>query len=409
MNKRYPILATKKNCTGCMACVDACPSGALCQFINDEGHYTFKLDKEICVNCLKCESTCPIVSKIDYGNNDLSTPVYAAWSCNKELRKKSSSGGAATAISEYILKQGGVVIGATLDGSNCRHISIESISDLPKLQGSKYMQSDACGAYKQTLQYLREGRRVLFIGTPCQVAAAINFVKNPKLSENLFSLDMVCGGVPSLFIRDRFISESGKKIKAIDSFRNKDKGWKSKGFTYQLKVVNDRNEIEVIHEKNLLLDGFVSELTNRYSCYDCQFVYINRKSDFTIADFWGDTFFRDEHKEGLSSLAVHTEKGKVLLAEIKNQNIKIKQTSWDKVLPYNFRYVYGHSLLKHLPQRKYLNWIFNHCLYETLCSFYAGDVTFKKPIGIVLKVMRKITIIINRKKSEKFIYNLLNK
>ncbi len=124
ITKRLPALANKKKCTGCLACVDVCRQGALNRVINEEGHYTYKIDTSKCVGCMQCEHVCPASDGKCYGDNNLDNPVYAAWSTNDLIRNNSSSGGVATEISKCILTNGGIVYGATMDGTNCRHIEV---------------------------------------------------------------------------------------------------------------------------------------------------------------------------------------------------------------------------------------------------------------------------------------------
>lgn len=407
-NKRYPILADNRHCTGCMGCVDACHQDALTKIVNEEGYYTYKLDTSKCVGCLLCERICPVVGDKSYGDNSLNNPVYAAWSNNEQIRVNSSSGGVAAEISKYFLSKGGTVIGATIDETTCHHICITDVNALYRLQGSKYIQSDTTGVFRQMLQNLKEGRKVLFTGTPCQVAAAINFVKEDKLKEHLYTLDIACGGVPSLFLRDRFVSEYGAEIKVIHSFRNKDNGWKATGYKYELKAITKQNNLKSYGLHNLMLGGFGMELTNRYSCYNCKFALVNRKSDFTVADFWGDTDHKEEHYKGLSTLSVHTSKGSQLLDEIKT--LSCVPTTWEKVLLRNYRYAYGKSLKGKTLARRLISTSFSKMSYSNLCLLYAGAAKPQNIIFFFLKAVYVAIGVINFKKAIRYINKeILNK
>lgn len=401
ITKRLPALANKKKCTGCLACVDVCRQGALNRVINEEGHYTYKIDTSKCVGCMQCEHVCPASDGKCYGDNSLNNPVYAAWSTNNLIRNNSSSGGVATEVSKYILTNGGIVYGATMDGINCHHIEVTEINDLYKLQGSKYMQSDTTGIYRLMLKRLKEGKTVLFTGTPCQVAAAINYVKDNSLKNQLYTLDIACGGVPSLYLRDRFIKDNGDEIKEIHSFRNKDNGWKAFGYKYELKVLTKQQTLKSYGLHNLLLGGFGMGLTYRHSCYNCQFALVNRKSDFTVADFWGDTDFKEQHYNGLSSLSAHTAKGIQLLNEI--LSLKREPTTWDKVLPGNYRYAYGKSFLDLTIARRKMAQAFKNYSYRKLCLIYAGAATPKTPVYFLMKAIYIVIASLNRKKAIRFI------
>ena len=406
--KRYPILAEIKNCTGCLGCVDACHQDALVKTVNEEGHYFYKLDTSKCVGCLLCESICPVVGDKTYGDNSLNNPVYAAWSNNEQIRVNSSSGGVAAEISKYFLSNGGAVIGATIDETTCHHICITDVNDLFKLQGSKYIQSDTTGVYRQMLQCLKAGKKVLFTGTPCQVAVAINYIKDEQLKEHLYTLDIACGGVPSLFLRDRFISEYGDEIKEIHSFRNKDNGWKATGYKYELKAITKEKSLKSYGLHNLLLGGFGMELTNRYSCYNCRFALVNRKSDFTVADFWGDTDHKEEHYKGLSTLSVHTNKGCQLLDEIKT--LSYVPTTWEKVLPGNYRYAYGRSNKGKTIARRSIASSFTKMSYDKLCLLYAGAATPRNPLFYFRKAVYVAIGVFNYRKAIHYINKvILNK
>ena len=403
ITKKLPILASIKYCTGCLACVDVCRQNALSKIINNEGHYTYKLDTSKCVGCLLCEHVCPALEDKCYGDNSLRNPVFAAWSTDDGIRNNSSSGGVATEISKYILNNGGIVYGATKDGTNCHHIEVTDINNLYKLQGSKYMQSDTSGIYKLMLKRLKDGKTVLFTGTPCQVAAAINYVKDDSLKESLYTLDFACGGVPSLFLRDLFIKEYGDEIKEIHSFRNKDNGWKALGYKYELKAITKDGVLKSYGLHNLLVGGFGMGLTYRHSCYNCKFALVNRQSDFTVADFWGDTDFKEEHYKGLSTLSVHTSKGNNLIKDI--STLQIRKTTWEKVLPHNYRYSYGKSIVGKTFARRRLAQTFQNKKYQELCLLYAGAATRKEPFYFLRKALYILLSKINHRIAIRFINN----
>ena len=287
--KSLPILADRYSCTGCLACVDTCPVGALKTIIDEEGFLTYSLNVKVCISCHKCESNCPIVSEYKYGENVIRSNIYAAWNLCDAERMQSASGGAFSAIASYFLSQSNTcVIGATQDGIKTRHIAITQKKDLYKIQGSKYAQSDTTGIYKLTYDKLKAGVKVLFSGTPCQVAGILSYIKSQDLINNLYTIDIVCGGVPSLFLIKNFVDNNPLGVSRIVSYRDKRTGWKSKGYKYRL-VYEDKNFI--LHEendKNLVIDGFSSGLANRYACNNCRFSYVERNSDFTIADFVAD-------------------------------------------------------------------------------------------------------------------------
>lgn len=406
--KSLPILADRYSCTGCLACVDTCPVGALKTIIDEEGFLTYSLNVKVCISCHKCESNCPIVSEYKYGENVVRSNIYAAWNLCDAERMQSASGGAFSAIASYFLSQSNTcVIGATQDGIKTRHIAITQKKDLYKIQGSKYAQSDTTGIYKLTYDKLKAGVKVLFSGTPCQVAGILSYIKSQDLINNLYTIDIVCGGVPSLFLIKNFVDNNPLGVSRIVSYRDKRTGWKSKGYKYRL-VYEDKNFI--LHEendKNLVIDGFSSGLANRYACNNCRFSYVERNSDFTIADLWGDTSFKSEHYKGLSSIVPHTIKANHLLKKLQVSNIHIEQISWPQVLLNNPRYACGTNTLGHALERKYLSDIFSKYSYDTICKIYALKIN-KYSLWNLYRVYRKLVSIICRVNQKKYIRKTFN-
>lgn len=388
--KRDPQLANIYECTGCLACIDGCPTDALSLTENNEGHFFYQINTEKCIKCYKCEQICPTVSHMNYGNNNFkSSDLYASWSINNSLRKKSASGGVFASIASYILDNNGIVIGATMDGIQCKHIEIINKVELEKIQGSKYVQSNTLGVYNLVKKRLQEGKTVLFSGVGCQVAGLLSFIKNSKLKENLITVDMVCGGVPSNFLIKQY--SQFHNIKTIISFRNKNNGWKSFGYKYQLTYINKNGNIIIDNnKKNLIIDGFSSGLTNRYSCNNCKFAYAHRISDFTIADLWGDKKYPQEHFNGISSIAVHTHKGKDLITQL-NKYLITYPLKWEDILPYNPRYIYGRTQYSYRPERFFLAWIFKHMSYNTICKIYASEnINYYNFFWMTYKAIKKL-------------------
>lgn len=388
-NKRVPLLAPIKNCTGCLACIDSCNHNAINSYIGKDGHYYVKLDQESCVGCLLCEKTCPIVNKIDYNNSEFSH-FYAAWNRNNEERSKSASGGAFSAMAHYVLERGGVVVGSEIENiCDVNHIVVSDLNDLQRLQGSKYTQSNTKGIYNKTYEQLREGKFVLFSGTGCQVAGLLSYLNNKKYTGKLITVDLICGGVSSKLLLQKFVENEPYKIKRILSFRTKEHGWKPNGFVYNMKVEDSDG---VIHDytgkRNLVTTGFSTELTNRYSCYDCKFVGCNRISDFTIGDLWGDKIYPQEHYMGLSLLIAHNDKAMSLLEEMK---VYLSFAHCDEIQAkkHNYRLINGKNSKEKTWERKLMPWLFARCSYKVLKKIYANDYPNYSP-WVILKVFRKI-------------------
>lgn len=403
----HPTLATDIKCTGCMACVDACPTKALSSIYNEEGHLSYHCDTSKCILCHQCERACPVVSNFEYRLNGEST-FYAAWCKDDAIRAKSSSGGAFAAMAACIIDRDGYVVGASNEGvCDIRHIVINNINDLHKLQGSKYTQSDANGIYKATLNLLREGNLVLFSGTGCQVAGLLSFLKRKKYSGQLITVDLVCGGVPSHLLIDKFIINEPYAVRKVVSFRSKENGWRSQGFVYNMKVEDEKGKIhDYTGIKNLITDGFSREMTERYSCYNCGFNGSHRASDFTIGDLWGDEDYKEQHAKGLSLVIAHNEMAKSLLENM-HDYLTISPADKVKAISHNPRIVDGFNVRQYLFERKHLSYMFTHLPYKTLKHIYANDINKYSP-WIFYKIWRKVRIevlksITNKGKDNKWI------
>lgn len=374
-----PNLADIHSCTGCLACVDSCAKGALRVCYDAEGHLTYTVNSSSCVECALCEKICPVVSNMRYGDNTIcsSTP-FASWSRDNALREKSTSGGVFATLAYFIIAQGGVAIGASLYQNDVRHVVIESEEDIYKIQGSKYTQSNTKGIYKTTKEYLQQGRTVLFSGLGCQIAGLLSFLGNKEYKGELYTVDLICGGVPSRFLIDYYLKEY-PNVSEIVAFRNKAK------YEFSVKDQNGHVHVVPLSQRPFPLCGFYTELTNRYSCYDCRFNGAHRKSDITIGDYWGDTEFTEEHQKGISVAVAHSDKGRLLLGQA---NIEIHEIGWENFLMHNPRMIDGHKGTSRSKARKNLAKAFRDYSYEKLLQVYANKATWRHPLLMIKKIWR---------------------
>lgn len=384
-----PNLANKKECTGCLACVSSCNKNALSSYIDEEGHLAVRCNTEKCVLCHNCEKVCPVVSHYDYKGN-FESKFYAAWNLDNNIRKRSASGGAFAAIALYVLEQGGYVFGAANVGvCDIKHICIDNKKDLALLQGSKYTQSNAETSYLHAYKLLKDEKLVLFSGTGCQIAGLLSYLKHKVYSGSLITIDLICGGVPSKLLIDKFLENEPYVIRKILSFRTKECGWKSSGFKYNMKTLD---EMGVVHDysnmKNLITDGFSSELTNRYSCYNCRFVGLERKSDFTIGDLWGDKKYPREHYNGLSLVVAHQETSIQLLDQM-SEYLHCEPIKANDAVRHNYRLVSGKMKGSKYIERRCLPYLFSKLSYSMLKHIYANDIELCSP-WILYKLYRKM-------------------
>ena len=271
-----------------------------------EGFLYPEVDKDICVDCHLCEKVCPVLNQ---GKERKPLKIYAVKNKDEEIRRQSSSGGIFTLLAEQVIDEGGVVFGARFNENwEVVHSYTETKEGLAAFRGSKYVQSRIGDNYRKTESFLKSGRKVLFSGTPCQIAGLKLYLR--KEYKNLLTVDFICHGVPSPGVWREYLKEEiarqcdgknsvlshpiekGKiRIKHI-SFRNKKLGWKKFSFALTLSVPDGHGAENTVLlseplNKNLFLRGFLADLYLRPSCYACPAKCLKSGSDVTIGDFWG--------------------------------------------------------------------------------------------------------------------------
>lgn len=321
----------KEECTGCSACLNICPVNCI-KFSQDKEGFNYPIiDYKKCIKCGRCQKICPVGKKI---KNKIQTKVYAIRAKN-DIRQKSSSGGVFGVIATSILNEKGIVYGASFDDKfNLKHIRIKNKKDLNKLQGSKYLQSNLNNIFKEVKKDLETNVKVLFSGTPCQIKGLKQFLT--KNYENLITVDVVCHGVPSPSVFEKYKEylEEKNNSKIIDyQFRNKEFGWKR--FSTKISFQNG-HIISETFDKNIYMKGFLRNLYLRKSCYSCTSNNFTSTSDITLADYWGideiDSSLDDD--KGTSLVLVNSNKGEKILENIKFE-LEVKETDLSRAIKYN--------------------------------------------------------------------------
>ena len=282
-----------------------------------------------CIKCGACSHVCPAIHKPQIA---AVLEAYAAKHKNAAVKLKSSSGGMFTALAETVLKENAVVFGASFDAQwNVAHTFVENIADLDRLRRSKYVQSNVANAYAQAKTFLDKGRKVLFTGTPCQIAGLRNYLG--KTYENLLTADIICHGVNSPAVWQLFLQQNTQKgkIASID-FRHKQFGWDTPLLQITYTDGSSSPHIpKLFHPLMKTKNGYllrhhyrpafgVCNLYERPACHACKFKGIdNRVSDFTLGDLWGnwpDIITPQDKKYGISVLLVNTPKAQKLLEKL---------------------------------------------------------------------------------------------
>ncbi len=309
-------------CSGCGACMTVCPKAAISMQEAADGCKYPVIDPSLCVGCQKCLKICAYRQE---QGSQLPQAAYAAVGKDDELVENSASGGVFASLALSWIRSGGLVAGAVMDltdGVQVYHVLSDCEADIRRMQGSKYVQSDAWRCYAQILEATKEGRQVLFSGTPCQVAAVKKLTGNP---DNLTTIDLICHGVPPVKMLNEYVQLLEKRFNGkVESFRFRDKSQK-KNFTAGLDVRYGKMMRRFYLRSHDLsfYKHFLESANYRENCYNCPFARLERGADLTIGDYWGiEKQHADDFETGRmpktdawSSILVNTEKGSRLLNE----------------------------------------------------------------------------------------------
>ena len=320
------ISIIKEKCVGCKSCEQSCPKHCISMIENKEGFWYPVVDNAKCIECGLCLKRCPVENTVIHRNKP--KKVWAWRNINDEDVMRSASGGVSDSAVKTILQFEGVAYGAAYDDKMVvSHIAVTAEIERRKIQSSKYVQSDLKDCYSRVKRELSEGKKVLFTGTPCQIAGLYAFLGGDQI--NLYTIDLICHGVPSPKFFMRYLEYQKRQLKEpilYYNFRSKDKrGW---GTQYLLKTKTKTKT------KTLCLDRYGKHFMDgdcyRECCYQCVYANMSRVGDLTVGDFWGiarshPTF---NSPKGVSSVFINTEKGQKLfemmrpLAEVEEATLE---------------------------------------------------------------------------------------
>lgn len=300
-------ICNKNKCFGCMACMNVCPKKCIKAEDDSNGFAYPVVDEDKCINCNRCVKVCPANAQ---PNLTMPTKVLAGQLQEKSLAMKSTSGGLFQALAKEMLKKGGVVCAARQNEDfGLQHVVVSTEEELERCLRSKYYQSNIGNVFQVVRKYLRDGVKVLFCGTPCQVAGLQSFLDKPY--DNLITCDLICHGVPSRKVVCRYISDKEKQYGSTLKemlFRDKSKGWDKMRIT--LSFENGKTYTNTASHDPFYF-GFFRGLYYRKSCYQCPYAQEKRIADLTLGDFWGIeyTMSKMDSEKGISLILVNTEKG----------------------------------------------------------------------------------------------------
>lgn len=353
---RY-VWADKRDCTGCAACVDACPVGCIKMEPDEEGFRYPKIDLDKCIHCDRCRMLCNN-AKAEV-SEDRGEKAFVSYSKDTVVRASSSSGGMFTELANRIIDMNGSVYGVGFaEDWRAVHQCVSDKAGIEKLRGSKYVQSEMDFCFQEIRKKLEQNQLVYFSGTPCQVDGLLAYLN--KDYDNLFTQDIICHGVPSPEVWESYtdIRSNGQPIKSI-SFRDKTYGW----HYFSMRINTEKKKYVKRLDGDTFIRLFLDNVILRPSCYDCRHKHLHRKVDITIADCWGDTYGVKDDDKGISLAFANTEKGQRLINEIR-ANLEIKEIPFEKAassqgamtksVPYNQNRDLFFSMVKELGMEKTL-------------------------------------------------------
>ena len=385
-------IQNKTDCCGCTACANICPKNCITMEPDVEGFLYPKINNDLCVNCGLCEKVCPVMHPPILKDGLQNLTACVARILDDAILQKSTSGGAISAISRYVLQSGGYVCGCVLNKNFLtEHRLIESEQELNALCGSKYVQSSLDTCFIQIEKLLKKDKKVCFIGTPCQVAGLKNFLR--KDYDNLLTIDLVCRSIPSLELYKKYLSyqeyKYQSKVRSIN-FRNKTYGYHSGTLTIEFengKKYSGSNRVD------LFMKTFHNNIASRPSCYKCKFKTRDRCSDFTMFDSWKPEKIvkvpLNDDDKGYTNVILHSEKAKNIINQL--DNIKIYPADIDKI------FLYAGSMESESIQRPKNRQSFFNGLKEV------SDSSFEKYIKSYISVTKKDLFL---EKTKYFLYKM---
>ncbi len=386
-------ITDKKKCCGCTACGQVCPKSCISFSIDEEGFSYPKVDLSLCIDCHLCERVCPCLNTVEEPENK---HFFAAINEDQAIRTQSSSGGVFTKVAKTVIAREGVVFGARFnDDWQVVHDFTETVEGLAGFRGSKYVQSDINSSYSKVETFLKEGRLVLFSGTPCQVSGLKLYLR--KEYDNLLAVDFICHGVPSPMVWDRYIVEQlnilSKKQKLTDqmslseiSFRDKTEGWKKFSFRFNFERKEHESYRETL-KTNSFMQGFLKDLYLRPTCHNCPSKSGTSGADMTIADFWGiqNVLPEIDDDRGCSLVITYNEKS---LEYITSDGLMIREVEIEDALRSNSAYY--RSVKEPVGRKKFYKAINSGKKVIPTIKKYTKEPLFKKIKRKIRRIIKKI-------------------
>lgn len=381
-------ITDKSECCGCWSCYNICPQQCIEMQADNEGFFYPIVNQNSCIECGLCEKVCP---NLRIKQNDTPPLInYIIQNKDKKILRESTSGGFFSIISDYVIRNQGVVFGASFDKNmELRHCYSTNINDCHQFQGSKYVQSQIRNTFQETKEFLTQGKLVVFSGTPCQIAGLKSFLR--KEYKNLITVDLVCHGVPSPLLLKKYLEyHSKKKGSPIIGYLSRDKYY---GYSYSTASIFFTDPKKSYHkgmESDAMLRLYFKNICSRPSCYQCHYKTIHRVSDFTIFDCWdAQSTSKVFSRKGATNIFIHTQKGKEIFEKIQPYFI-YKTEDIHKIIQRDGVMIQNTVPLN--PQRDRFFSDLNKLPFEELLNKYLHDTPFKKLLGHIKPLLYHVGI-----------------
>lgn len=307
-------ISDKTRCCGCTACVNACPVQCIVMRRDRVEGFDYPVaNPDLCIGCGMCDSVCPVLNPLETHD-----PITAYAVRSEDFLEGSSSGGVFPALAKAVIDDGGVVFGALMENDMIvGHAEAETMEQVQRMRGSKYVQSDPYSSFYDAKEYLKQGRKILFTGTPCQIAGLKKYIGGDQ--ESLLTVDIACHGVPGPGLWDKYLEalqkRTGKTISSVN-FRDKSRSWRHYSFTCFGQDNETVMSVKAADDPYMAL--FMQNMTLRPSCYNCPARGGRSCSDLTIADLWSVAYATPEFNDdrGVSGVLVNSQKGQDLISKI---------------------------------------------------------------------------------------------
>ncbi|MEG1545013.1 MAG: Coenzyme F420 hydrogenase/dehydrogenase, beta subunit C-terminal domain [Tannerellaceae bacterium] len=372
-------------CASCFLCGDVCSKDAIVMKYDEEGFYKPFVNQDLCNNFGACALSCPVLHDEKKIPSFEKPKVFAAWNNDKEIRLKSSSGGIYYAMAQWFLELGGYVCGVKWKNGNVIFDIAHNTEELIPFLGSKYLQADASHIYSQIKNFLSQGKKIMFVGLPCQTQALSNIISN----DNLFIVDLVCAGVPSYKIFKKYCDETFP-TQSIDkvNFRSKRTGWRKYSIEYfsSNKAVFRNRAIS-----DPFFNGFNTTMYYNKGCYTCKLNTLPRRAHITLCDYWGAKGMLDT-REGTSLILINDSIGQEwmdkFLQERGNQLFLIEQTYEAAVLGTKRIHMSSRLMPK---ERAEIFSLVDSLPFKEICRKYFQPITLKgRVINRIKRVLKSL-------------------